>query len=138
MADKIFGGETLQILKRSLDAYALRQKVIAENISQAETPGYRSRTVEFETLLDDAMGTSGGLPMKRSQEGHMPTPESSQPPPRVTQESDRALDNGVNDVNLDMEMAALAETTLSHKMAARILSMRSQLLRSAIRGRGTP
>lgn len=130
MSRDLFARTGLDILKRSLDAYTLRQKVIAENIAHAETPGYRARSVDFESQLQAAM--------KRGELGTGGAPGSSSPlpAPRVLNESERALDNGINDVNMDLEMAALAETNLRHKLATRILSMKYQLLRNAVRGQG--
>ncbi len=121
MGAKIFQEISVDLLKRSLDAYTLRQRVIAENIANAETPGYESRSVQFEELLEK-------VKLNNSASGHLPEP-------KVLEDSPRAIDNGVNNVSLDMEMAALAETTLSHKLASRVLAMRYQLLRTAIRGR---
>ncbi len=136
MSRDLFARTGLDLLKRSLDAYTLRQKVIAENISHAETPGYRARSVDFETRLQAAMGTKDGMSLTRTGGGHLPSPTAPLPAAKVMNASDRALDNGVNDVNMDLEMAALAETNLRHKLATRILSMKYQLLRSAVRGQG--
>jgi flagellar basal-body rod protein FlgB len=135
MADKMFMGGSMDILKRSLDAYSLRQKVIAENIAQAETPGYKSRSVKFEELLTRSLQKDGGIAMKQSQGKHMPTTSVGLPNAQVNKESDRAMDNGINDVSIDLEMVALAETSLNHKLATRILAMKYQGLKNAIRGR---
>jgi flagellar basal-body rod protein FlgB len=139
MSRDLFQRSGLDLLKRSLDAYTLRQKVIAENVAHVETPGYRSRSVDFETRLTEAMEMSksdGGLSMTGTGKGHLPSSDSPLPQAVIREDSDRALDNGVNDVSMDLEMAALAETSLRHKMVTRILSMRYQALRSAVRGRG--
>jgi flagellar basal-body rod protein FlgB len=120
MPKHIYSEGNLDVIKRSLDAYALRQRVIAENVAHLETPGYRARSVSFERELSDAMSRGG----------------ETLPEPRVLDRSPLSADNGVNDVDLEQEMAALAETNLRHKLATRILSIRYQLLRSAIRGRG--
>ncbi len=134
MAGKMFEAGSMGFLKRSLDAYSLRQRTIAENIANAETPGYKSRVVKFEELLQDAasrdmqgMGRAGG--------GRKSSPQSAFPRPEVSDEAGRASDNGVNNASGDQEMAALAETTLNYKMAARILALRFQGLRAAIKGR---
>lgn len=137
MTDKMFSSGSLEHLKRGLDAYALRQRVIAENIAQAETPGFKSRSVEFEALLRRAGGNAGasGLSMRTGSARHMPVQEGPLPAARIADESTRAMDNGVNDVSMDMEMAALAENSLKYKLASRILAARYQKLKSAIRGR---
>jgi len=136
VSGKLFGGLTVDLLKRSLDAYNLRQQVIAENIANAETPGFKARQVEFESLLREA-----GLPskqMRTSLRGHQVNAEPMKVRAQVVEDSDRAMDNGINDVSIDMEMAALAETNLENKLATRALALRYRMLRSAIRGKGTP
>lgn len=136
MSRDIFASRGLDLLKRSLDAYSLRQKVIAENIAHAETPGYRSRSVDFESRLQAALDQQDRVGGAARSAGHLPSPAGSLPAARVRPDSDRALDNGVNDVSIDLEMAALAENSLRHKLVARILASRYQLLRGAIRGNG--
>ena len=136
MADQLFTG--LELLKRSLDAYSLRQRVIAENIANAETPGYKSRSVEFEALLQAALGEVQAGALAQSEPGHMQASAAALPEAGVRADSELAMDNGINDVSLDLEMAALAETNLRHKLAARILALRYKGLRGAIRGSGQP
>ncbi|MDP6418810.1 MAG: flagellar basal body rod protein FlgB [Candidatus Krumholzibacteria bacterium] len=130
------GNDTLHLLKQGLDAYSLRQRVIAENVANTETPGYLARQLRFEELLKES--DSPETRLRSTREGHFKTAESSGASPRITEDSDRALDNGINNVSVDLEMAALAEVNLSHKLATRALAVRYQLLRSSIRGRGTP
>ncbi len=134
MQDKLFGSNTVDLLKRSLDAYTLRQRVIAENIANAETPGFRAKQVEFESLLREAGEASNR--MQNSLPGHQLKSEPTKVRAHVHEESDRAMDNSINNVSIDMEMAALAEANLSHKLSTRALALRYQLLRSSIRGRG--
>ncbi len=136
MSDKLFGSRTVDLLKRSLDAYSLRQRVIAENIANAETPDYKAKQVEFEKLLEEAGESSNR--MKSSQDGHQLKAEPTKVLSQVHENSDRAMDNGINNVSVDMEMAALAEANLSHKLSTRALALRYQLMRGAIRGKGTP
>jgi flagellar basal-body rod protein FlgB len=45
-------------LHGALDGITLRQSVIADNISNVDTPGFRARSVDFETSLRSAI--SGG------------------------------------------------------------------------------
>jgi flagellar basal-body rod protein FlgB len=123
----------VDLLKRSLDAYSLRQRVIAENIANAETPGFKARQVEFETLLREAGEVS--MRMRNSGPAHQSKSEAQSVQALVHDKSDRAMDNGINNVSIDMEMAALAETNLNHKLSTRALTLRYQLLRNSVRGR---
>lgn len=47
---------------RAMKSMAERQRVIAENVANSETPGYKARTVEapdFSSLVDGQSGSSG-------------------------------------------------------------------------------
>ena len=133
MADRLFNDNTLDLLKLSLDAYSLRQRVIAENIANSETPGYRARQVSFEALLQRASNVESRI--RHEQEGHFRQAKADGIRPLVSEESDRAMDNGINNVSVDMEMAALAESNLNHKLATRALALRYQLMKTATSGR---
>ena len=51
--------DTTQLaLERASQGVSLRQRTVAENLANANTPGYRRRDVEFHDALDSAM--SGG------------------------------------------------------------------------------
>ncbi|MBI2266774.1 MAG: flagellar basal body rod protein FlgB [Armatimonadetes bacterium] len=50
-----FFGDYPKILEKALDAAALRQQVISNNIANANTPGYVGTNVAFENQLRDAM-----------------------------------------------------------------------------------
>ena len=47
--------KTLQALATSLNFRKLRQDVIASNIANADTPGYKARRIEFEEALARAL-----------------------------------------------------------------------------------
>ena len=49
----IFGG-TISNLERGLDFSATKQKAIAQNIANVDTPNYKTKTVNFDTYLSDA------------------------------------------------------------------------------------
>lgn len=66
MFDKLFGGDTFVASTRALDAYALRHQTIANNLANANTPGYKRQEVRFEDQLASALQAShnpagGGL-----------------------------------------------------------------------------
>ncbi|NCA67767.1 MAG: flagellar basal body rod protein FlgB [Clostridia bacterium] len=51
----LLNGVSLQLLQKSLDAIWLRQQAITNNIANAETPGYKSKKVDFESILSDLL-----------------------------------------------------------------------------------
>ena len=64
-------GEKITILSKSLDAGMLRSKLIADNISNVSTPGFKRNEVEFENELKQAMDKTH-LRGVRSNEKHIP------------------------------------------------------------------
>ena len=66
----ILGKTSVPILKKIMDVSCLRQKVIARNIANATTPGYREKRVLFETKLRNAL-SSGQIRGISTDTGHL-------------------------------------------------------------------
>lgn len=49
----LFNNTSFRLLEQGLDAVWLKQKVISQNIANADTPGYKAKTVEFSALLKE-------------------------------------------------------------------------------------
>jgi flagellar basal-body rod protein FlgB len=138
MIDRIlFGGTKLGVLKRALDAYADRSRVHAENVANVETPGYRSQEIRFEDDLRLALRTDGSHRMAATNERHIGA-DSRWPQGRPVARNPVSAwnGNGVNDVDIDREMADIADNTLRYTVAAELVSRAYQGMRDAIRGRG--
>lgn len=130
----LFDRTTLHLTTRGLDAYALRQKAIANNVANAETDGYQRRTVSFEEELKQALGTdeSGVL---RTHPDHLPRPEAlGAAEPRI--EVDETMDyyNGHNNVDVDREMTELSRALLSFGYTSKLVHGTFETLQLAIRG----
>lgn len=135
---RLFDGTKIPVLNRALDAYALRQKVIAGNLANIATPGYKAQSVKFEEELSGALQNS--IPGTTTNARHMPIGGSSvanvTPTVQTTPSGDdvdpRA--SGMNNVDLDMEMAELAKTQLRFKFAARLIGDTFRGIQKSIRG----
>jgi len=108
-------------LQKLLDAAALRQKVIANNLANANTPGYCRRVVKFDDHLAKALAT-GDLGQLRDWR------------PTVARASDPALRADGNNVSLERELADLMKNTLVYNACTRLLSARIEAYRAAITG----
>jgi len=133
ISQQIFDASHLDHLKTALDVYASRHRVIAGNIANVETAGYGAQEYRFEEML---AGAESRLRGARTHAAHLPLGQRDltevQGEARATG-SDH--DNGVNNVDIDSEMSDLSTNDLSYRLATRLLSMKYQNLRSAIRGR---
>jgi flagellar basal-body rod protein FlgB len=128
--DALFGGEGLPSLRKGMDVSRARHRVTAENVANALTPGYRAKRVAFEEYLDRA---DGSLPIARTREGHI---SSGQPlertPARVVASEDPVLPNGINNVDIENEMAVMGWNRTQYAALTRFASRQYRLLSEAI------
>jgi len=59
-----------QVIKEGLSISALQHDLIAENIANISTPGYRRKDANFKMTLSGMMNE--GIPMQRTHSGHIP------------------------------------------------------------------
>ena len=123
--------EQLELL-RLADAMARhasdRQSVIARNVANADTPGFRSRDLQD---FSDVYEGPKGQDMRVTRPGHVIEGEA----PRISSETIDApgatSPNG-NTVSLEVEMVRAAEVRQSHEMALGVYSTSLDMLRSAL------
>jgi len=108
-------------LEKLLDFTSLRQKVISQNIANAETKDYKRREVEFKEILDNRM-QSVKDPQKISTEFNV----------RIDEESP-VLSDG-NNVDINKEMSEMAKNTIMFQFASKKLHGYYQTLQGVIRG----
>lgn len=103
-------------IQAALSGLAARQRAIATNIANAETPGYLAARVNFEDSLRSAVasgapGTSGA----------------------TTTRSNAATGVNGNNVNLDEETVSLTDTTLRFQLMTEAMNNEFRILRDSIR-----
>lgn len=102
-------------LERYMDLLSARQKLVASNIANADTPGYRTQDLDFQSEFRNAAGFS----------------------PQVVEVSGVPVKNDGNSVNLDREARLLAENAMRFQLASGLLRTQIQMVRMAIEeGRG--
>jgi flagellar basal-body rod protein FlgB len=94
-----------------MDLLAARQKLIASNVANADTPGYLTKDIDFQFEF---------LSLARGEK------------PRVIEAPDLAVRNDGNNVSLDREMRLLSETALRFSVAENLLKGQIKSVRDAI------
>jgi flagellar basal-body rod protein FlgB len=123
------------LLRKALSAYAMRHRVVAENIANVGTEGYQAQRVQFEQLLEERQGPgAAGL---RTHPSHLPIGQADRMPEPKVELDPTPFDNGVNNVDIEGEALAEAENLLMYNMATRMLSAKYDGLRRAISGRNS-
>lgn len=124
------------LLRQRLDHLSERQRLIAENIANASTPGYRPRDIDssgFERMLASA-SRSGGVTLARTSAGHM-TADGS-PDVRVITRDDSETTIDGNAVVLEEQMARAAETRMAFETGIALYQKGLELMRLATRPPG--
>ena len=126
----------LPLFDGAMDAYALRQKVIAENIANATTPGYHPSSVKFEELFT---GEKAALAGARTDENHIAlgSQSNSEVQSKVGEQQVPEAEQffaGDSHVNIDKEMSELAQNQLRFRMASRVTKSYFDGLNSSIKG----
>ena len=115
--DKV--SDTASLLVAGIKAEALRQKTIADNIANLETPGYRRGAVKFEELLAKALDSQGNVDM-------------SEVEPVVYQPRNTPVNANGNDVNLETEVGEMVKNSLRHKTFVLLLHKKVKGLEAII------
>lgn len=114
----LIDSSTTGLLSLALDAAGMRQQAIAQNIANANTPGYQRLAVSFESRLAELSRSTGGAPPSLASLGDF-------------RPAFELAGNG-EPVALDMEVAALSENTLHQQALLKALNKHFALLGSAI------
>ncbi|MEW6181650.1 MAG: flagellar basal body rod protein FlgB [Bacillota bacterium] len=128
----IFNDPVKSALSKTLDAAALRQRVMADNIANADTPGFKKSVVHFEEALTKALG-GNSLPLKKTNPRHI-SDDLLTVTPRTEQIKTTSLRADGNNVDVDEEMVNLVANTMKYQGAIRFLSDKYAGLRYVISG----
>jgi len=132
MLNSILSSPRVTVLEQALSASSLRQKVISNNISNVNTPGYKKSEVLFENMLQNAM-TSDKMPMLQTNSRHLPLQHAAMPTAKVNVIGNTSIRTDGNNVDIDVEMADLAKNSIYYNAIAQQLSSYFSGIKSAIK-----
>lgn len=97
-------------LGRYMDLLSTRQRLVASNLANIDTPGYKTKDIDFQAAFTSAL--------------------DSEAPPTEVQGLLTKSDG--NNVNLDRENRLLSENTMRFQVASQLMRGHARMLRSAI------
>ena len=109
----------VDIIEAGIRAESLRQKAIANNVANLETPGYRRVDVKFKELLANALNSSEPVDLNEIEA-------------QLYQPNNTAVKSDGNDVSLEIEVGEMVKNTLRHKAYVLLLQKKYQQLELAI------
>ena len=99
-------------LETYMDLVSMRQKLVSSNIANADTPGYKTQDLDFQTSFQSML--SGGAPVQADIEG-------------------LNTKNDGNNVDLDREARLLAENAMKFSVASNLMRSAIQQVKEAIK-----
>ncbi len=128
MLEKILGTRTFLTAEGALDGLSARHSAIADNISNANTPGYKRKIVPFEAALQSAVDRAVS-----------PCSDTACGPhqrfvPTTTLDSSGATRADLNGVTIEQEMVDLADNAIRYQTLTQYVTGYFAGLKSVIRG----
>jgi flagellar basal-body rod protein FlgB len=119
---------------QALELLAQRQKVLAGNIANADTPGYQARDFDFAQALAQARGGTGAGALQATQAGHMGGGGAAPGQPDLQWRTPEQPSLDGNTVDLDRERARFADNALRYEATLRFINNDVRTMLSAITG----
>jgi flagellar basal-body rod protein FlgB len=133
MLDKL--ASALDFDRQALGLRFERQKVLAGNIANADTPNFKARDFDFSKALAQATarGSQGQLAMTTTSTGHLQGGgESVGTAPRMLYRVPDQPSLDGNTVNMDVERAAFADNTVRYETSLTLINNRLRNLKAAM------
>lgn len=103
-------------IEQYMNLLSSRQRVVASNIANADTPGYKTKDIDFQSELQSVMNGMG---------------------PSVSEVHGLRVKNDGNNVSLDREARLLAENAMRFNMASNLVRSQLKTMKLAIDGGGS-
>lgn len=124
--------KTTDALASSIALRNIRQNVTATNIANADTPNFHAKKVDFEAALASALDMDGKNALGTSHGEHFAVGGQGAIDPGIYENPDVDVNNDGNTVNLEREMALLAENSLINKAAIQLINKKMAAIKYAI------
>jgi flagellar basal-body rod protein FlgB len=127
---------SIPVSSKGLDAYTHRGRAISNNIANVTTPGYRRIEVAFEEELRSALDKELNLAGARTDKNHfyLGRPELDHVNSEGYRVEDQTNAGEVNNVDIDLEMAKMAENEIMYNFGVQFIRDRMSTIGSSISG----
>lgn len=135
MFDLVSANPMIQTMDRSLTLATRRMALIASNMANIDTPGYRTQDFDFHTALKSEMTKLDGsqMALARTDPRHLPVQASGNLPPVTDAANPNYERNDGNDVSLDRESQHLADTQIAYQLSSNFAQLELRRIYGAIR-----
>lgn len=122
--------KALGVHQQALFVRQQRTEVLAANIANADTPGYKAKEIDFRAALNNASQQSAGMDRTNARHINVTSPTSAYEQYRVSEQP--SLDG--NTVDIQQEKAAVADNSVRYQATVTFLSRRFSGMINAFKG----
>lgn len=123
---------TIRSLESSLAYSAAKNRTIANNIANVDTPNYKAEKVEFKNVLaSEIVGTAAN---KRTHPKHFSFQSAENQSYVIRKENNTTYNHNGNNVDVDQEMAELAKNQIYYQAVIDRLNGKFSNIEKVIRG----
>jgi flagellar basal-body rod protein FlgB len=118
----------------ALKLQSRRMEVIADNLANSDTPGYKARDIDFRAAMASAGGADAPVKLATTNPGHLGTDPTTEANASLKYRVPLAPALDGNTVDAQQEQAAFADNTVRYQATLTFLSSRFRSLMTAITG----
>ncbi len=118
----------IKLLENFIDYCSLKNKVIGKNIANIGTENYKKEDVVFKDLLDN------NIEMLKTSDPRHYGQISFESENTIKSDNSKDMVSGINNVNIDEEMAELAKNTIQFKFTSQKIGDYFKTLQGIIKG----
>ena len=122
----------LQGLQRAMDGSSQRQKVIANNIANVDTPNFKRSDVPFQEVLRSSAQQQQSLAMKTTNPRHITVSGSAGSSLPIIQDNSSTYRRDGNNVDAERETVELAKNKLYYDASVQMMQIKLQILKQAM------
>jgi flagellar basal-body rod protein FlgB len=126
-----FHDQTIEAAGAYLSRLSQRQQIIASNLANIDTPGYKTRDVSFHATMQELLSESS-IPLRTSRPEHNAGQIPVYPQAEAFEVTGLTSRADRNNVDLDREMMKLSETAFGYSMMSQMLRSKFHTLASSI------
>lgn len=126
-------GSIINLLSKGLDGSFIRQRALANNVANAQTPNYKRQDVDFISVLRREQGENKSLSLKATSKSHLKGSEFRQDHfSSFVLQKNTSYRNDKNNVDIEVEMAEVAKNALYYNTLSRQIDEQFSILRNVI------
>lgn len=115
--------KTMMILEKMMDIATYRRKILTSNIANSDTPGYKAKDISFKNEINKAIEDIKNNNNTGNHNYHVFETFNTMP------------NRDGNTVNVDIEMAKMAENSLTYNATVQFYARKARMLKDAIKAR---